>query len=304
MKKNLITVIIAAVLVVIFALLLFTFQVRQSEVAVLTTFGKPAANNLDQPNLYFKWPWPIQQVYRFDQRVQNFEDKFSENLTADNNNLLTSVYVGWKISDAAAFFPKFAGGSVPAAQRMLESMLRSAKSAVIGKHQLSEFVNANPQDLKFDEIEGEIEQAVQSELRTNDCGIEVEFLGIKKLGLPESITQTVFQRMTSERQVLISKLQYAGEAEAQKIKSAADRQAAETVANADAAATRIRGEGEAEAAKTLPVFQQNPELANFLLRISSLQQSLNQRSTLIFDERTPPFDLFQHLPTNSPSQQP
>ncbi len=303
MKRNFLTVVIGAVLVVIFALLLFVFQVRQSEVAVVTTFGKPVATYTNA-GAYFKIPWPVQKVYKFDQRVQNFEDKFSENLTADNNNLLTSVYVGWKISDAAAFFPKFAGGSVPAAQRMLESMLRSAKSAVIGKHQLSEFVNANPQDLKFDEIEGEIEQAVQSELRTNDCGIEVEFLGIKKLGLPESITQTVFQRMTSERQVLISKLQYAGEAEAQKIKSAADRQAAETVANADAAATRIRGEGEAEAAKTLPVFQQNPELANFLLRISSLQQSLNQRSTLIFDERTPPFDLFQHLPTNSPSQQP
>ena len=303
MKRNFLTVVIGAVLVVIFALLLFVFQVRQSEVAVVTTFGKPVATYTNA-GAYFKIPWPVKKVYKFDQRVQNFEDKFSENLTADNNNLLTSVYVGWKISDAAAFFPKFAGGSVPAAQRMLESMLRSAKSAVIGKHQLSEFVNANPQDLKFDEIEGEIEQAVQSELRTNDCGIEVEFLGIKKLGLPESITQTVFQRMTSERQVLISKLQYAGEAEAQKIKSAADRQAAETVANADAAATRIRGEGEAEAAKTLPVFQQNPELANFLLRISSLQQSLNQRSTLIFDERTPPFDLFQHLPTNSPSQQP
>ena len=126
MKKNLITIVIAAVLVVIFALLLFTFQVRQSEVAVLTTFGKPAANNLDQPNLYFKWPWPIQQVYRFDQRVQNFEDKYSENLTADSTMLMASVYVGWRISDAKEFFPKFAGGSVEAAQRQLETMLRSA----------------------------------------------------------------------------------------------------------------------------------------------------------------------------------
>src|SRR5471032_2147679 len=174
MKRNLLTVVIGAVLVVIFALLLFVFQVRQSEVAVVTTFGKPV-RDLTEPGAYFKWPWPIQKVYKFDQRVQNFEDKFSENLTADNNNLLTSVYVGWKISDAAAFFPKFAGGSVPAAQRMLESMLRSAKSAVIGKHALSEFVNANPQDLKFDAIENEIEQDVVARLSTNDCGITIEF---------------------------------------------------------------------------------------------------------------------------------
>ena len=182
MKKNLITIVIAAVLVVIFALLLFTFQVRQSEVAVLTTFGKPAANNIDQPNLYFKWPWPIQQVYRFDQRVQNFEDKYSENLTADNTMLLTSVYVGWRISDAKEFFPKFAGGSVEAAQRQLETMLRSAKAAVIGKHNLSDFVNADPKQLKLEAIEDEIKTAVQNQLATQNYGISIDFLGIKKLG--------------------------------------------------------------------------------------------------------------------------
>ncbi len=98
--------------------------------------------------------------------------------------------------------------------------------------------------------------------------------------------------MKSERQVLISKAQYEGEAEAQKIRATADRQANETLANARAEATRIQGEGEAEAAKTLPIFQENPELANFLLRITALQLSLNQKATLIFDQRTPPFDLF------------
>jgi membrane protease subunit HflC len=283
------TVVICAVLIVIFALLLFVFQVRQSEVAVVTTFGKPTAQPYDQPGAYFKWPWPIQKVYKFDQRVQNFEDRFSQNLTADNNNLLVMVYVGWKITDARAFFPKFAGGSILAAQSMLESMLRSAKSAVVGKHPLADFVNADAKQLKFNAIEDEIRQAVQSQLQTNNCGIGISFLGVKKLGLPENVTQTVFQRMTSERQILISQFQY-------------DRQAAETLANAEADATRIRGEGEAEAARVLPVFQQNPELENFLLRISALQQSLNQRATLIFDERTPPFDLFQHLPTNAPSR--
>ena len=299
MKKNLLTIVIAAVLVVIFALLLFTFQVRQSEVAVLTTFGKPAANNLDQPNLYFKWPWPIQQVYRFDQRVQNFEDKYSENLTADNTMLLTSVYVGWKISDAKEFFPKFAGGSVEAAQRQLETMLRSAKAAVIGKHNLSDFVNADPKQLKLEAIEDEIKAAVQGELASQNYGISIEFLGVKKLGLPESVTQTVFDRMKSERTVLISEAQFQGEAEATKIKSAAERQAADVIANAQADATRIEGAGVAEAAKTLSVFQQNPELAIFQLQLEALKNSLNQKSTLIFDERTPPFSLFQNLPANT-----
>jgi membrane protease subunit HflC len=301
MKRNLLTVVVGAVIILIFGLLLFVFQVRQSEVAVVTTFGRPVAN-LTEPGAYFKWPWPVQNVYKFDQRVQNFEDKFSPTLTADQNNLLTSVYVGWKINDASAFFRKIPGASVPAAQSMLESMLRSAKSAVIGKHPLSEFVNANPQELKFGEIENEIELSVQNELHTNNYGIEIEFLGIKKLGLPENVVKNVFDRMTSERQVLISKLQNDGVAQAAIIKSGADRQASEMINNAVASATRIRAEGEAEAAQTLPVFEQNPQLANFLLRVDAIKAALNQRATLILDERTPPFDLFRNLPANPPGQ--
>jgi len=303
MKRNLITLIIAAVLIVIFALLLFTFQVRQSQVAVVTTFGR-ISGSPREPGLHFRLPWPFQQVYRFDNRIQNFEDKYSENFTADNITLITSVYVGWKISDPSAFLNSFKDGSVLAAQNQLQSMLTSVKSAVVGSNSLSGFVNADPQQLKFDQIQSDIQQIVQNELRTNSYGIEIEFLGIKQLGLPESVTSAVFDRMTAERRILISQYQNQGQADAIKIRANADRQANETLADARAEATRIRGQGVAEAAKTLPTFQENPELAVFLLRISALQQALNQKSTLIFDQRTPPFDLFQSLPANAPAPAP
>jgi membrane protease subunit HflC len=288
----------------IFALLLFVFQVRQSEVVVLTTFGKPSANPISDPGAYFRWPAPIQRVNRFDKRTQIFEDRLSQSLTADQQNLLTCVYVGWRISDAGAFLRSFRG-SVPAAQSQLEGMLRSAKNAVVGKHPLSDFVNADPQQLKFDAIENEIERAVQVQLSTNAYGMKLDFLGFKKIGLPENVTQTVFDRMKAERGVLISAAENDGKAQAQIIESAADRQAASTIANAEAEAIRIQAQGQAEAARTtLPVFQQNPDLANFLLRLDAWKQVLNQKSTMILDERFPPFDLFQHLPTNAPSQQP
>lgn len=301
MKRNVLTVLIGALLILIFALLLFTFQVRQTEIAVVTTFGRPTRQILE-PNLYLKWPWPIQKVYKFDRRIQHFEDKFTEDLTADNNPLLTMVYVGWRITDPQTFFPKFAGGSVPAAERMLENILRSAKSAVVGRHPLGDFVNADPAALKFDQIEAEILAQVRGQLQTNDCGLSVEFLGIKKLGLPESVTQTVFERMTSERKVLADQLESEGQAEAARIRSAAERTAAELLSAAEAEARRIRGEGEALAAQTLSVFQQNPELANFLLRLETLEAALKERTTLIFDQRTPPFDLFQNLWTNAPNR--
>src|SRR6185369_7304755 len=126
MKRNLLTLVIGAVLIVIFALLLFVFQVRLSEVAVVTTFGK-AVRNISEPGAYFKWPWPIQKVYRYDQRVQNFEDKFSECYTTNNVTLLANVYFGWKISDAGTFNQKFPGDpetvSMPVVQGQLESIV-------------------------------------------------------------------------------------------------------------------------------------------------------------------------------------
>ena len=303
MKRNVITILIAAVLLVIFALLVFTFQVRKSQVAVVTTFGR-ITGPPREPGLHLRLPWPFQQVFRFDQRIQDFQDNFSENLTADNINLFSSVYVGWTISDPAAFLNSFPNGSIEAAKIQLQSMLTSAKAAVVGSNTLAAFVNADPTQLKFDKIQDDILQIVQSDLYTNNYGIKIEFLGIRQLGLPESVTTSVFDRMKSERNILISHSQNEGQREAIKIEANADRQANETLAAAQAEASRIRGEGEAEAAKTLKTFQENPELAVFLLRLKALQEALNQKSTLIFDQHTPPFDLFQGILTNTPATQP
>lgn len=291
MKRNLLTIVIGGVLILIFALLLFVFQLRQSEVAVVTRFGR-VDREKSEPGAYGRWPWPIENVYKLDQRIQNFQDKLTETPTADYNNLLTSVYVGWRITDAKTFFPKFAGGSVTVAERMIEEVVTQAKTAIVGKYRLDNFVNQNDKDLKFDAIEAEIKTLAQKQLQVNNCGVSIEYLGLERLGLPESVTTAVFERMTAERKLLADKIQFEGDAKAQEIRSAAERQAAEVNSRANAEAFRIRGEGEAVAAEVLPVFQRNPELATFLLKTEALESSLKERSILIFDQRTPPFDLF------------
>lgn len=291
MKKNPLTFLIGAVLTVIFVLLLFVFQVRKSEVAVVTTFGKPT-RDIVEPGAYWKWPWPIQKVHSFDQRVHGFEGKFEQVLTPDGYNLLIMVYVGWKISEPKLFFPRF-NGSPARAEESLEGLVRNAYSGVVGKHPFSHFISTDPNELKFVEIEQEMLKKIQDDARVNNYGIEIKFLGIKKLGLPESVTQLVFERMQSERQVQVSKIQFEGEREASDIRSSADLQSAKLLADADAEATTIRGLGEREAAKSFEVFQQNPELANFLLKLTGLEAFLKERTTLILDQGTPPLDLLK-----------
>jgi membrane protease subunit HflC len=294
MKRIQLTFLIGILLVIIFGCWLCLFQVRSTEVALVTTFGKPTRPKSD-PGLYVKAPWPIENVHRFDKRMQNFEDHLTEGLTKDNFNLLTSVYAGWKITDPSVFFPKFADAANPIseAEKDLERLLGNAKSAVVGKHPLSDFISTTDNGASFVAIEREILVVVQAQVRANNYGLDIDFLGIKKLQLPENVTQPVFDRMTSERKVLAERSQSEGESEAQKIRSEADRKAAEILANAEGEATQIRGKGEAEAAQWLAVFQQNPDLANFIFRLNALESSLRDRSILIFDQHTPPFDLLR-----------
>jgi membrane protease subunit HflC len=297
MKRNQITVLIGAVLVLIFGLLLFTFQVRTTEVAVVTTFSKPT-RDITEPGAYHRLPWPIQKVYFFDKRVQSFEDHFTQDYTADKTTLLTSVYIGWRITDPKMFFPKFKGGSVTEAEKILGDLVRNAKTATVGKHALSDFVSVTGGGTNFVAIENEMLDAIRSRVQANNYGIAVDFLGIKRLGFPEPVTQDVFTQMTSERQVLIEQLQRDGEARAQMIRSDADRRAAEMLAVAKGKATEIRGKGEAEAVKSLATFQQSPELASFFFRLTALEDSLKDRATLIFDQNNVPFDLFRGVTTN------
>ena len=299
MKRNPLILGIGILLVLIVCLLLFVFQVRKSEVVVVTTFGKPT-RDVAEPGPHFKWPWPIENVHRFDQRVQNFEDKLTEGLTQDSFNVLASVFVGWQITDPKAFFPKFAGSSEPIAEaeKVMDRMLSNAKAAVIGKHPLVDFLSTAAEANKFTDVEKEILSVIQNQVKANNYGLKIEFLGIKRLGLPENVTASVFERMQAERKRLADQSQFLGAAEAQTIRAEADRKAAVILADAGAQATAIRGKAEAEAAQSYTVFQQNPELATFLLRCEALEDSTKDKTTLILDQQTPPFDLFRGFSTN------
>ena len=299
MKRNPFSLFIGLLILVVFAFLLFSFQVRQSEVAVVTTFGNPT-RPITEPGLHFKWPRPIQRVYKFDQRTQNFEDRVTEGQTKERFNVLTSVYVGWRITNAATFLPKFAGSANPIgeAERKLDERLGNVKMAIVGNHSLSDFISVSDNGTNLAGIEGEILRAIQSEVSSNNWGLEVTFLGLKKLQLPESVSKAVLERMQAERKVLADKSQYDGEKEAQIIRSDAERRAADMISQAESEAIEIRAKGEAQAAESLSAFKKNPELANFIFSLNALENSLKDRSILIFDQHTPPFDILRGVSTN------
>lgn len=293
MKRNPVTLATGALVVLIFAALLFAFQVRQTEVVIVTTLGR-YARSIEAPGLYFRWPWPIQNVHRFDNRIRNLEKKYEQTTTADGRIIVIDVFLGWRVKDPRKFLELF-GDNLAAAERNLEIQLRTAKNNTVGSHPLADFISVDPQSLRFDQIEAEMLREIRA--ATANFGVEIVLLGIKQIGLPESITSKVFDRMKAERERLVKQFQGEGERESIRIRSDADLQRERILAEAEGKARQILGEAEARAAAQLKTFEQNPELAVFLLKLDALEQSLRERATLVLDPRTPPFDLLQNAVT-------
>ena len=299
MKRNPVILVIGILVIFTLAAPLFTFQVRTTEVVVVTTFGK-ATRPETEPGLKWRWPWPIQEVHRFDKRVNNFESPFEQALTSDGFTLLLSVYAGWTISDPMIYLERF-GDSSRKAEESLEGLVRNANT-IVGKHPFSSFISTDPKVIKFADIEREMLARVQEELRTNSYGIKVGFLGIKQLGLPESVTKAVFETMEKERLVKVAAIESEGRYKAEQIKSAADLESAKILSQAEARALSIQGEAEKAAAKSFEVFKQEPDLAIFLLKLRALETFLKERSTLILDQSTPPVDLLRNQSLPQPKK--
>ena len=301
MKRNPLTLITGLVLVAIFGLMLFAFQVRSTEVAVVTTFGR-YSRSITAPDLYWRLPWPIQKVYRFDNRIQAYEKKFEQTTTSDALNLLVSVYVGWKIADPKLFLDTL-GGDIVKAEQTLDPLIRNVKNGIISRYAFSDLISTNAAALKFEQIEKEMLTAVQSQAKAN-YGIQIELLGIKQLGLPESITTAVFNRMKAERQTRIQEFRSQGEMQAAILRANANNETNKVLTYAQAESTKILGEAEREAAKYYAVFAQNPELFVFLKSLKSLEAATKDRTTLILDQQSAPFNLLNgagDVPAAKPS---
>ncbi len=74
------------------------------------------------------------------------------------------------------------------------------------------------------------------------------------------------------------------------------------LSDAEAKATTIRGEGEAQMMKSLAILQQNPNLATFNMQIDAMEKMLNKKTTLILDLSTSPLQWLQMAEPNKPER--
>lgn len=275
------------VIFVLLVLYLVAFQVRVGEMAIITTFGKPG-RIITEAGLYWKAPTPIQKVDRFDGRIHVLESKMEETYTQDGKNIILVSSTFWRIKDPLQFFRS--AGDKDTAEKKLVSIVRNYENGVIGTYDLSNLINVDKNLLKLDEIQGKIKNLCSKE--TEDIyGIEIVEVVLKRLQFPQEVTRDVFERMKKERERIEKKYLAEGEGIASDIKARADAGKEKILAEAKAKAKKIKGEGDAEAAQYYNVFSENEELAIFLRKLESLENTLAKNATIILDYRTPPYDL-------------
>ncbi|MCP4610535.1 MAG: protease modulator HflC [Planctomycetes bacterium] len=295
MKNIAITVFIALV-VLIMSLYLISFQVRETESALVTRFGQPV-RTITEPKLCFKLPTPIERVHRFDSRMHVFEADTGETTTKGAVPIIVKTYVVWKIAEPLKFLNSV--GTVKEAEVKLYSQITDTQNRVIGQHSFGEFVNSDSTKIKFKDIEGEMLADLEQTL-SDEYGIAIKTLGIKQLKVNKVVTAKVFERMKAARSRRTIATISEGEGQATKIRGEANYKKSVLETTAEARALAIRGQGDAEAARHYEMLKEDPELAMFLRNIDSLEKMLKERSTIVIPADSEPFILLKEIPSLKP----
>ena len=297
--KNVSVLILVTLIAVVLVLCFISFQVRETEVSLVTTFGKPT-RPISEPGWYWKWPLPIQMVHRFDRRAHLYEGVMEETSTRGGEPIVVTSYVVWKVGDPQEFLE--AVQDKAGAEEQLKSLLRDTQNSIIGQHYFSEFVNTNRDEIRFKDTEDDMYKTLKKRLADKKYGIDIKAVGIKQLGVSEEVTKDVFERMKADRKRKTEATLAEGNAEATKIKTDAESKRTELLAVAEAQAKAIRGEGDAEAAKYYKLLEADPDLAMFLRDIEALKKILKEKSTIVLSAETEPTKLLREIPDIKPRE--
>ncbi len=281
--------VLIAVLVGLFLVLTCFYQLRLTEAAVLTTFEKPVAT-VTEPGLHWKWPWPVQKVYPFDLRMRTYQSGYMEYLVKDGFNIVVRAFVCWSVGDVATYKNKV-GVTVESGESLVATLVKKHLKSVLAENSLSDLVGVSASGVdRFTAVEDRLLEAMAGEAAPN-YGIDVRLVGFDRFELPEDTTAAVFERMRSERMKTVEKIISEGTYRKATIRNEADVASSKIIKEAQAEAIRLRGKADTEAFKHLAVYRADPEFALFLTKLRTLENTMKSKTTIVVDDRSPPFDL-------------
>ena len=276
--------IILLVVVVIVLLLAYSsaFILDFRQIAIVETFGKASApmDGATQAGLRFKWPWPVQSLVRYDARLHIFEDASDQVPTSDLQNVIVSVFCGWRIMDADKFLRRVK--TVKEAEQRLRVLVRDRKKTVIGDYVLAYFVNTDKKQMRMEEMEQKILQSVRK-AAAEEYGIEVRSLGFRSLVVAKAVSDKIIGNMKWERNEKADRYKSLGDAVADAIESRAQAARKQILAFSNALAKRIEAEGIRAMAEIYPIYRKNEQFAALLRRLDFILQAFDENTFFLLD---------------------
>ena len=296
--RNIAVVGLVVVILAVLLLSFISFQVSETECALVMTFGEPK-KEITEPGWNWRWPAPIQTVVKYDARPRIYEGVLEETSTKGSEPIIVSTYIVWKIDQPRKF--REAVRDEAGARKTLKGRLKDTQSKVIGQHYFNDFVNTDPAKIKFSEIESQMLEYLAEPVK-QAYGIEITAVGIKRLKISDKVTEDVFARMSADRKRKTDLTIAQGKTEAMKIRTDTDAKRTELLASADAQAKAIRGSGDAEAAQYYKLLKEDPEFAMFLREIEALKKIMKERATVVLPADAEPFKLLREMPDIKPKK--
>lgn len=269
---------IVSSLLVILALLSSTlFVVDQRQFGVVYALGQ-IKDVVTEPGLHFKMPPPFQNVTYIDKRLLVLDSVDAEPmLTAEKQRVVIDWYVRWRITQPTEYI-RNVGLDEKAGANQLSRVVRNAFQEEINKRTVKDLLSLKREALMAD-VKREVLQAVQG---AQPWGVDVVDVRITRVDYVEAITDSVYKRMVAERQRVANELRSTGTAEGEKIRADADRQREVTIANAYRDAQKVKGEGDAEAARTYAEsFGRDPQFAQFYRSLDAYKASFSKKSDVM-----------------------
>lgn len=286
--KQIPTVVAALFLAAVLGMYMCTFQVRSTEVAIVKQMGR-VLGTFDEPGLKWKWFWPIQSVVKYDRRDQILEDKTEETATRDGKNVILTTYTIWRIADPARFHANFT--TMESGEGKLRSLIQTCKNEEVGQRTFAEFVSTDPNERRLDQIEDAILQRVRIGAE-KEYGVKVVDFGLKQLGLPQSVTVSIFESMKAAQKRKADRYLAEGEAQAQAILGEAGAAEKRLVAAAARKVAEIEALGLQKVSEFYVQFDEYPELRIFLDWVRTTAQALSKRSLIVLTSDEAPFKVF------------
>ena len=265
-------------LLVLFVLSNAVVITRANEYVLIKQFGKVVRVEENAgPSLCIPFLQTVQRVPKY----KMISDLYPSDVTTKDKKVMTvDSFVIWDISDPVKYLSSLNASKEKAEIRLGNVVYNSIKTVLSSTNQ-ADIISGR---------DGELAQSITDNIGNSmdSYGIHTYAVETKKLDLPDSNKESVYQRMISERNNIAAQYTADGDYQSQLIKNETDRTVKETIAKAQAEAEKIKAEGEARYMQILSDAYNDESKADFYNYVRSLDamkaSMKGSNKTIILDE--------------------